>query len=112
MLIPLFALFFNLDLWGALAPLLGVALLGTIGLAAIGTLFPALTANLRARAVLFPLLLFPLVIPVIIGTVTATSVVLGGGTLSEASAWLKLLCAFDTIFLIVAYLTFEYIVEQ
>jgi len=112
LLIPLFALFFGLELWGALLPLLGVAVLGTIGLAAIGTLFSALTANLRAREVLFPLLLFPLVVPVIIGTVTATSVVLGGGTLSEASPWLKLLCAFDTIFLVVAYLTFEYIVEQ
>ncbi|MBI3328897.1 MAG: heme exporter protein CcmB [Nitrospinae bacterium] len=112
LLIPLFALFFSLDLWGALLPLLGVAVLGTMGLATIGTLFSALTANLRAREVLFPLLLFPLVVPVIIGTVTATSIVLGGGTLGEASAWLKLLCAFDTIFLIVAYLTFEYIVEQ
>jgi len=111
-IIPLFALFFNLDLWGAFLPLLGIAWLGTIGLAAIGTLFSALTANLRAREVLFPLLLFPLVVPVIIGAVTATSIVLSGGTLSEAGDWLKLLSAFDTIFLVTAYLTFEFIVEQ
>lgn len=112
LIIPLFALFFNLDLWGVLPQLLGVAVLGTLGLAAIGTLFSALTANLRAREVLFPLLLFPLVIPVIIGAVTATGVVLGGGTFGEASAWLKLLGAFDTIFLVIAYLTFEFVVEQ
>jgi heme exporter protein B len=112
LIIPLFALFFQLNLWEALIPLLAVAVLGTLGFAAIGTLFSALTANLRAREVLFPVLLFPLVVPVIIGTVTATGIVLGGGALGEASAWLKLLGAFDTIFLVVAYLTFEFVVEQ
>jgi heme exporter protein B len=112
LIIPLFALFFQLNLWEALLPLLVVAVLGTLGFAAIGTLFSALTANLRAREVLFPVLLFPLVVPVIIGTVTATGIVLGGGALGEASAWLKLLGAFDTIFLAVAYLTFEFVVEQ
>lgn len=112
LIIPLFALFFHLNLWEALPPLLVVAVLGTLGFAAIGTLFSAVTANLRAREVLFPLLLFPLVVPVIIGSVTATGVVLGGGTLGQAGGWLKLLGAFDTIFLVVAYLTFEFVVEQ
>jgi heme exporter protein B len=112
LIIPLFALFFQLNLWEALLPLLAIAVLGTLGFAAIGTLFSALTANLRAREVLFPVLLFPLVVPVIIGTVTATGIVLGGGALGEASGWLKLLGAFDTIFLAVAYLTFEFVVEQ
>jgi heme exporter protein B len=112
LIIPLFALFFQLNLWDSLLPLLVVAVLGTLGFAAIGTLFSALTANLRAREVLFPLLLFPLVVPVIIGTVTATGIVLGGGALGEASGWLKLLGAFDTIFLAVACLTFEFVVEQ
>ena len=73
---------------------------------------PTLDAKPTGNEVLFPLLLFPLVIPVIIGTVTATSVVLGGGTLGEASAWLKLLCAFDIVFLVAGYLTFENVVEQ
>ena len=112
LIIPLFALFFQLNLWEALLPLLVVAVLGTLGFAAIGTLFSALTANLRAREVLFPLLLFPLVVPVVIGAVTATAIILGGGTLGEAGGWLKLLGAFDTIFLVVAYLTFEFVVEQ
>jgi heme exporter protein B len=112
LIIPLFALFFQLNLWDALLPILVVAVLGTLGFATLGTLFSALTANLRAREVLFPLLLFPLLVPVIIGAVTATNVVLAGGTLSEASGWLKLLGAFDTIFLAVAYLTFELVIEQ
>jgi heme exporter protein B len=112
LIIPLFALFFQLNLWEALLPLLVVAVLGTLGFAAIGTLFSALTANLRAREVLFPLLLFPLVVPVVIGAVTATAIILGGGTLGEASGWLKLLGAFDTIFMVLAYLTFEFVVEQ
>jgi heme exporter protein B len=112
LIIPLFALFFQLNLWDTLLPLLAVVLLGTLGFAIIGTLFSALTANIRAREVLFPLLLFPLVVPVIIGTVTATGIVLAGGTLREASGWLKLLGVFDTIFLAIAYLTFEFVVEQ
>jgi heme exporter protein B len=112
LIVPLFAVFFQLGLWDALLPLLVVAVLGTVGFAAIGTLFSALTANLRAREVLFPLLLFPLVVPVIIGSVTATGIVLGGGALGEASGWLKLLGAFDTIFLAVAYLSFDVVVEQ
>jgi heme exporter protein B len=112
LIIPLFALFFQLNLWDTLLPILAVAVLGTLGFAALGTLFSALTANLRAREVLFPLLLFPLVVPVIIGTVTATDIILRGGALSGASGWLKLLAAFDTIFLAVAYLTFELVVEQ
>jgi heme exporter protein B len=112
LILPLFALFFQLDLWSAVLPLLVVALLGTLGFAAIGTLFSALTANLRAREVLFPLLLFPLLVPVIIGSVTASNIILGGGLLAEAGGWLKLLGAFDTIFLVVAYLTFEFVVEQ
>jgi heme exporter protein B len=112
LIIPLFALFFQLNVWAALLPLLLVAVLGTLGFAAIGTLFSALTANVRAREVLFPLLLFPLVVPVIISTVSATGIVLAGGTLGEASGWLKLLGVFDTIFLAIAYLTFEFVVEQ
>jgi heme exporter protein B len=112
LILPLFALFFQLDLWLALLPLLAVAVLGTLGFAAIGTLFSALTSNVRAREVLFPLLLFPLLVPLIIGTVTATAITLGGGTLGEASPWLKLLTAFDTIFLVISYLTFEFVVEQ
>jgi len=112
LIIPLFALFFQINVWDTVLPLLLIVMLGTVGFSAIGTLFSALTANIRAREVLFPLLLFPLVIPVIIGTVTATGIVLNGGTLGEASAWLKLLGAFDTIFLTIAYLTFEFIVEQ
>jgi heme exporter protein B len=112
LILPLFALFFQLNLWLAVMPLMAITLLGTIGFAALGTLFSALTSNLRAREVLLPLLLFPLIVPLIIGTVTATTVVLGGGTLGEASAWLKLLTAFDTIFLVIAYLTFEFVVEQ
>jgi heme exporter protein B len=61
---------------------------------------------------LFPLLLFPLIVPLIIGTVAATAIILGGGTLGESGPWLKLLAAFDTIFLVIAYLTFEFVVEQ
>ena len=75
-LLALFGIFYNLDLWGALPALAGVSVLGMIGLAAIGTLFAAITAQLRARELLFPLLLLPVQIPVLRATVKATEAVL------------------------------------
>lgn len=111
MLIILFALFFNLDLAGALPALIPVVLLGTVGLAAAGTLFAAMTAQVRARELLFPVLLLPVQIPVLLGTVKATEAVLLGEGLGAVAHWLKLLAAADVIYLVVGLLTFDVILE-
>jgi heme exporter protein B len=97
-LLVLFAVFFNLDLTGVLPGLLVVVVLGTVGLATLGTLFAAMTADLRARELLFPVLLLPLEVPVLLGTVKATEAVLAGEGLAAASHWLGLLGAADAIF--------------
>ena len=111
LLLVLFAFFFNLDLAGALPALLLVVVLGTVGLAALGTLFAAMTADLRAREVLFPVLLLPLEVPVLLGTVKATEAILAGEGLGAASHWLALLGAADAIFVAVGFLTFEFVLE-
>ena len=111
LLLVLFALFFNLDLTGALPALLVVVVLGTVGLATLGTLFAAMTADLRARELLFPVLLLPLEVPVLLGTVKATEAVLAGEGLAAASHWLGLLGAADAIFVVVGFLTFEFVIE-
>jgi heme exporter protein B len=85
--------------------------LGTVGLATLGTLFAAMTADLRARELLFPVLLLPLEVPVLLGTVKATEAVLSGEGLAAASRWLVLLGAADAIFIVVGFLTFEFIIE-
>lgn len=111
LLLVLFWIFFNLDLPGALLPLAAVLALGTVGFAAIGTIFGAMTAQVRAREVLFPVLLLPVQAPMLLATVSATQVTLAGQPLSDAAQWLKLLAAADLVYLVVGMLTFEFILE-
>ncbi len=112
LILPLFGILYNLDVWGALPSLALVALLGTVGFSTIGTLLAAMTAHLRAREVMLPLLLFPLTVPVILGSVRATEAILSGGGLGEVSHWLKLLAGFDVIFLVACPLAFEFVLEE
>jgi len=102
---------FNLDLVGLLPTLTAVIALGTLGLASLGTLFAAMTAHLRARELLFPVLVLPLEVPVLLGTVKATEAVLSREGLASVGHWLALLGAADVIFLVVGFLTFEFILE-
>jgi heme exporter protein B len=105
--LPVFAALFNVPLFGALLP---IVLLGTLGVAAIGTLFSAMAAATQARELLLPILVFPLVVPVVIGAVRAT------GDLMVASPnsppWLGLMTAFDVIFLSASMLTFEFVIKE
>ena len=110
-LLGLFGIFYNVDLWGSLAPLSVVIFLGTVGLASVGTLFGAMTSQVRARELLFPLLLLPVQVPVLLGTVKATEAVLQGLALAEVGHWLKLLAAADLVYLVVGILTFEFVLE-
>jgi len=106
--LPVYAALFNVPLFaGALLP---VVLLGTLGIAAIGTLFSAMAAATRARELLLPVLVFPLIVPVVISAVRAT------GSLIVAAPneppWLGLITAFDVIFLSMSMLMFAYVIEE
>ena len=111
MVLALFALFFNVDLAPVLPPLIMVIVLGTVGFAAMGTLFAALTAQARARELLFPVLLLPVLVPVLLGTVKATEAVLLRAPLADVAHWLKLLVAADVIYVVAGLLTFDFILE-
>jgi heme exporter protein B len=111
MLLVLFAVFFNLDLAGVLPALGLVVVLGTLGLAAVGTLFAAMTANLRARELLFPVLLLPVQVPVLLATVKATEAVLAGEPLGAVAHWLQLLAAADVVYVTAGLLTFDFVLE-
>jgi heme exporter protein B len=96
-------------------PLLVVGLLlGTLGLAGVGTLFAAIAAHSRAREVLLPLLLFPIQVPVILATVktTGAAVRVPGTEPPDVGPWLGLLVAFDALFLSLSVLLFEYVIEE
>ena len=94
------------------AGLVGVILLGAAGLAAPGTLYAAMTSQTRARQTLLPLLLFPLVVPVLLGAVKATSLLILGDPMGQARSWCLLLVAFDAIHWSLAGLLFSRVVED
>lgn len=107
----LFVVFFDIDLGRAFPGLLVVVALGTVGLAAVGTLFAAMTTHIRAREVLFPVLLLPVQVPVLLATVKATEALLLGEPLGAVAHWIKLLAAADVIYVVVGLLTFDVILE-
>jgi heme exporter protein B len=109
--IPLFWILFNLRSWNVIPKLFLVTLLGTVGFCVLGTLLSAVTLKARARELLLPLVLFPLMIPVILGTIRCMETILRAGELSDALPWLRLLVGFDVIFLTVGVLIFDWVIE-
>lgn len=112
LLFPLFILFFNLDVVQELGILLLVFFLATLGLSSVGTLFSALTVQIRAREVMLPVLLLPLAVPVMISAVEATRGILNGDPFSFYSQWIQLLVVFDIIFTVVSFWLFELILDS
>jgi heme exporter protein B len=95
-----------------LGALLLIIALGAAGLSAPGTLYAAMTAQLRAKQTLLPLLLFPLIVPVLLASVKATSLVLLGDPMGQARSWITLLVAFDAIYWSLCGLLFGRVVED
>ena len=110
-ILPVFVVLFNLSA-GDLLPLAAIMVLGTIGFAGVGTLFSAMVVHTRAREVLLPVLLFPVVIPVMLSAVRLTAAVLDGLPLAEMQNWLSLLIAFDAIFLALSFILFDFVMEE
>jgi len=94
--------------WGAV---LGVLVLGTTGFVSLGTLYAAMASRSRSREVLLPLLLFPMLVPVLIAASGATAALLVGDVMGDSRAWIRLLAAFDGIFLIASTWAFQYVIE-
>ncbi|HUK20914.1 MAG TPA: heme exporter protein CcmB [Gemmatimonadales bacterium] len=110
--LPLFVLFFNVDIGGVLAPLLGVIALATIGFVAVGTLFSAMVIKTRFAELMLPVLLLPFLIPPLIGAVQVTAALFSGRPLSEVQGWLRLLAAYDVGFVTLATLLFPATVNE
>jgi heme exporter protein B len=106
--LPVFAILFNLPLFGG--ALIPIVLLGTLGIAAIGTLFSAMAAATRARELLLPILVFPLIVPIVIAAIRLTQDIMAP-TMNEPP-WLSLMIVFDIIFLSISMLTFQYVIEE
>jgi heme exporter protein B len=89
-----------------------VVFFGTLGYVAVGVTFGAVAANTRMREVMLPVLQFPVIIPIFIGAIEATTSALKGDSPAQFLSWVKLLIAFSIIFLVLSFLLFEYVLEE
>jgi heme exporter protein B len=108
--LPVYSVLYSTNLFKP--GLLLVILLGSIGYVAVGTLLSAMAVQTRTRDILLPILLFPLVIPVLIAAVKGSSAFLEGLPMADIWPWLNLLIVYDIIFTAVAFMVFDYVVEE
>jgi len=91
--------------------ILAVVALGVAGLVVLGTFYASMASRSRAREVLLPLLLFPMLVPVLLAATTASKALLGADLMHEAGAWTRLLIGYDLVFLIATFIAFEHVIE-
>ncbi len=109
-LVPVFASFFDVPVLNL--GVIAIIVLGTVGFAAVGTVFGAMAVNTRAREVMLPILLLPVLVPLIIASVKATGLLIDGEPWSETWSWVNLLIAFDVIYLVASFVLYEYVLED
>jgi heme exporter protein B len=111
--VPIFAFFF-LGGAGGLGPLVAVLLLADLGLAATGVLVSSIGAHSRARDLIVPLLLLPLLVPVMIAAAGAAEPMLGasGPSYAGVGKWLAVLGLYDVVFLLIGYAVYDFLLED
>ena len=110
-LVPVMVVLYDAGTSRVLA-LVGVIALGAAGLSAPGTLYGAMTAQLQAKQTLLPLLLFPLIVPALLASVKATSLIVLGDPMRALGSWLSLLAAFDAIYWALCGLLYGRVIEE
>ena len=109
-LLPVYAVLLD---FSALSFTLGFTIvLATLGFALVGTLFSAMAAQTRSREIMLPVLFFPIILPVIIAAVEASTRAVGGDTFVGIGRWLPLIGVFDAIFLVICPWVFSFVVED
>jgi heme exporter protein B len=108
----LMVLFFNLEFNSALLRVVPILMLGALGFAALATLLSAITARSRMGDLMLPILAIPMFVPALIAGVKASSASLSGASYSEMSDWLKIIVAFDVLFVVAGYLLFEHVLTE
>lgn len=111
-LIPLATVLYDVPVGRVTWMLAVVVFLGTFGFVTLGTFYASMASRSRAREVLLPLLLFPMLVPVLVAAVEATAALLGGDLMAESGRWVRLLVAFDVIFLGAGIVAFGAVIEE
>ena len=109
-LLPVFAALLNFSAFSF--TLILTIVLATLGFAIVGTLFSAIAVQTRSREIMLPVLFFPIILPVIIGAVEASSRAIGGESAIGLGRWLPLLAVFDVLFLVICPWVFSVVVEE
>jgi heme exporter protein B len=110
-LVPIFAVLYNLPVASVAGRLILVLALGTAGLVVAGTVFAAITAHSRMRELMLPLLLLPLLAPLLVAAVEATASLLGDAPALDRS-WVAFLAAFDIVFMTASWLVCDFLLEE
>lgn len=108
--VPVYSIFNNTNLFSW--PLIGVILLGTLGYILTGTLLSMLSMQLRTRDMILPVLLFPVVIPLLLAAVRASTILLQGGAADELQTWLLMLAGYDLLFFSTSLMLFDKLIED
>jgi heme exporter protein B len=108
--LPIYSVLYNINVFNL--GLLLVVFLGSTGYVAVGTLLSSMAVQTRTRDVLLPVLLFPVIVPVLLAAVKASGGFLQNLPMNEIWPWLNILIAYDVIFTAVAYMVFDYVVEE
>jgi heme exporter protein B len=108
--LPIYSVLYNINLFQP--GLLMVILLGSIGYTTVGTLLASMAVQTRTRDVMLPILLFPVVVPILIAAVKASGGYLTNAPMTDILPWLNLLIAYDVIFTAIAFMVFDYVVEE
>jgi heme exporter protein B len=111
-LLPVVAILYAIPIGAAWLPLVTTVALGAIGFAAVGTAYAGLTVRMRAREVMLPLLMLPIVAPLLLAAVKATTAALTGDPFGELGAWLQLLAGFDIVMLVAGAGTYGFLLED
>ena len=111
-LIPLAIVLYSIPMTGTLGMVLVVVFLGTFGFVTLGTFYASMASRSRAREVLLPLLLFPMLVPVLVAAVEGTAALLAGDAMGDSGRWIQLLIAFDIIFLGASIIAFGAVIEE
>jgi heme exporter protein B len=109
---PFVALIYGVSLWEIAAPLAGIAVLAAIGIVSVGTLFSAMAVNTRLAELLLPMLALPFFVPVVVAAGQATALLVSGRPVAEALGWLRVLVAFDLVFVFACTAAFPFVIED
>jgi len=111
-LAPLSIAVFDLNVMLGLWRLVGIIGIGSMAISAAGTFYSAIASNARARDVLLPILLFPVLVPVIISSVGATSLIFEGDPMGQMSSWVGMLGVLNVIYWALGLVLFPRITED